>query len=148
MKRIKKFKSQSGTQIAELALVTPFLLLLAVMLCEGGAMVRTHQVINNAAREGAHLSAQIENRCLGDAVCLNAIRQSVVDYAGDNGVTLTIGQVEVNQSSVILQPSGIGISASKVTVTLPYALPITSKLGSGIPATVNLGGSAEFRNFY
>lgn len=149
MRRTRRLPAESGTQIAELAIVMPLLLLLVLIIIEGAAMVRTHQVLNNAAREGARLSSVSDYKCDGDAGCLGAIRQAVVQYASDNRVTITTAQVQVDQSKSVVQPSGIGIHASQVTVTMPYPLPLLSSLPwFGIPGTVTLAGTAEFRNFY
>jgi len=149
MRRTRRVRAEAGTQIAELAIMTPFLLLLVLIIIEGAAMVRTHQVLNNAAREGARLSSVGDNQCSGDATCLTAIQGAVVQYAAENGVTITTAQVTVNQSKAVVQPSGIAISASQVMVTRPYPLPLLSGLPwFGIPATVTLAGTAEFRNLY
>ncbi len=43
-------RAERGTQIAELAVVLPLLAFLAFIVSEGAGVVRTHQVINNAAR--------------------------------------------------------------------------------------------------
>ena len=129
--------------------MVPFLLLLVLVIIEGAAMIRTHQVMNNAAREGARLSASgQEYECNGSAACLATIQQAVVQYAADNGVTVTTAQVQVDQSMMVMQPSGIAIHASGVTVTMAYPLPLLSKLPFGIPATITMAGTAEFRNLY
>lgn len=47
---------QGGTQILEFALVLPLLVLLTMAIIEGGWFIRIHQVISNAAREGARVA--------------------------------------------------------------------------------------------
>jgi Flp pilus assembly protein TadG len=146
MRRTRRLPKEAGTQIAELALMTPFLLLLVLGIIEGAAMIRTHQVLNNAAREGARLSS--DNACNGSAACVAAIQQAVAQYGADNGISITAAQVQVDQSKIVMQPSGIAIHASQVTVTMAYPLPLLSKLPFGIAATIPIAGTAEFRNFY
>jgi Flp pilus assembly protein TadG len=147
MRRTRRVRAEAGTQVVELALMTPLLVLLVLIIIEGAAMVRTHQVLNNAAREGAVLSSLSGYGC--DATCLTAIKQAVVQYASENSVTITTAQVTLNRSKLIAQPSGISMWASEVTVTHPYSLPLLSGLPwFGIPATVPLSGTAEFRNLY
>jgi Flp pilus assembly protein TadG len=145
MRRTRKLRGDAGTQVVEFALILPLLAFIVMVICEGAEMIRTHQVINNAAREGARLSAQSENR---NASGPAAIQQAVINYAANNKVAITTSQVQVDQNKMILQPSGIAISASRVVVTINYQLHILPKLpGSSAPNVVPLGGSAEFRNF-
>jgi Flp pilus assembly protein TadG len=54
-------RRERGTQIAEFAVVLPLLAFLAMVVTEGAGFIRTHQVLNNVAREGARLAAQAEN---------------------------------------------------------------------------------------
>ena len=150
MKTTSRKNPERGTQTLELALVTPLLILLGLMVCEGGAMIRTHQILNNAAREGARLSANGENDCrVVGASCLSAIQQAVVNYAANNRVTITTGDVTVDQGKMALLPSGVAVRASEVTVSSPYSLQYLPNLsyftGS---ASVTLVGRAEFRNLY
>ena len=44
---------QRGTQLLEFAIALPLLLLLFFVVTEGAGLVRAHQVLNNAAREGS-----------------------------------------------------------------------------------------------
>lgn len=144
MRRTDRRRRQRGTQIVELAIALPLMALMVFMIVEGADFIRVHQVINNAAREGARFSVLPENS--GQAA---AIQSVVVTYANNNGVALTTGNVNVNQGAVIPTASGIGMLGSQVTVTYPYTLKYLPSLpgfsGSG---TVSLQGSAEFRNFY
>jgi Flp pilus assembly protein TadG len=160
-------RKQRGSQIVELALVLPLLVLLAVGATEGGSMVHVHQVINNAAREGARLSslqivAAATNR---DAV----IQTAVNDYLTKNNVlptgAFTFGQcntwsaaTNVNVSSVaantftipdpVLTTGNATLQTTRVTVTCPYRLfflPRVSFFGT-MPLIVTLRGSAAMLN--
>src|SRR5262245_6084163 len=139
MRRTRANRRQSrerGTQIAEMALVLPLLLFFAIVVFEGGAMIRTHQILNNAAREGARFATQKENQ--GNTA---GLQQVVVNYAALNNVTITAGEVAVDQGQSIPGPNGVLMSSSVVTVTHPYTLEILPNLpGSPISNTYALVG--------
>ena len=144
MKRTKKGPREKGSVLMELALVLPLLILIVMLVLEGSKLVRTHQVLNNAAREGARLSVQPENQGV-----TADITTEVINYASQNGVPLAAGDVTINQSALIAMPSGVSISASQVTVTHSYTMSYLSVFTFfGVPGTYTLKGTAEFRNFY
>jgi Flp pilus assembly protein TadG len=143
--------TERGTQLLELAIVLPLLLFLAMLVSEGADFIRVHQILNNAAREGAKFSSMPENNCKGDVTCLTAIQNAVVNYANNNHVTITTGNVVVNQQAAWVVPTGsvAGFWVSQVTVS--YSYPITYlKIAPGfaIPNTILLRGISQFRNFY
>jgi Flp pilus assembly protein TadG len=143
MKRTDRIRER-GTQIVELAIILPILMFLALAIADGGMVLRFHQVINNSAREGARLSAQVENRG-----AITAIKSAVVQYAANNGVTISATNVTVDQAQAISLPDGTVMDSSLVTVSYPYSFKYISKLPFfNIPATVNLSVSAQFRNLY
>ena len=142
MRRIRT--RERGTVMVELALLLPLLVLIVMLVLEGSRLVRTHQVLNNAAREGARLSVNQEN--FGNTA---DIAGEVVTYAAQNGVVINIGNVTVNQAATIPTPSGISMSASVVTVNYTYTMNYLSVFAwLGVPSSFPLQGSAEFRNFY
>lgn len=143
MRRTKNASRQRGAMMLELALVMPLLVLIVMLVLEGSRLVRTHQVLNNAAREGVRLSVQPENR----ANTTDIVTQ-VITYASENGVTINSGNVNVNQSATIATPSGVSMTASVVTVTYSYKMNYLSVFSwLGVPSTYTLQGAAEFRNF-
>jgi hypothetical protein len=93
-----KHRREAGTQIVEFAIVLPLLALLALLVTEGAGVVRAHQVLNNAAREGARLSISEENarytacNAPGGLGGCTSIDQDIVkivqQYAYCNGVPL------------------------------------------------------------
>lgn len=144
MRPIRRDRNQSGTQLVEFALILPLLLFLVLSITEGARFVRIHQVINNAAREGAHASAYPQNKGK-----ITDITQLVIDYAARNGVTITAGNVTVNQGALITTSSGLTRTASQVQVVYTYTLQYMPKLPwFKVKSTVPLKGSAEFQNFY
>jgi Flp pilus assembly protein TadG len=143
MRRTDVRSKQQGSALVELALLLPVLLLLGLMVAEGSNVIRTHQVLSNAAREGARLSTLLENR--GNT---GAIVTEVINYASLNGVTITSGNVTINQAVSITNGSST-INASSVTVNYTYTLRFLSAFSLlGVPTSYPLQGNAVFRNFY
>lgn len=161
MRTIDRKARERGTQIVELAAVLPLLVFLGLAVSEGAGMIRAHQILNNAAREAAHLSAFQEN-----AGNLSFLQDTATCYLVRNGVappsrqvpsfcpvsnappTCTSYAVTVNQG--VLVPDGaVSMPASQVTVSCGYQLNFLPRLPwLGISNIVNMSGKAEFRNFW
>ncbi len=155
MKRIKHRDRERGAQLLELALALPVLLLLAVIIIEFASVVRIHQVLNNAAREGARLSSLQENKCLTPSCSSNtAIQDTVLDYLCRNGVANQncsgpSANVTVNQDVPVPGTGGIIMTTSLVTVSISYSLPLISAVqGSSTVQGITLQGRAQFRRLY
>ena len=155
MRRIKSRNGERGTQLVEFALVLPFLLFMGMFVTEGAGFLRMHQVLNNAAREGARLSS-VDNMKCTDSACSTdpTIPTAVLTYLCDNGVsnqncggpTVT---VTINQAVPVLDASGETMWTSMVTVSRPYGLPLMHSVpGFGVPTSITLTTSAQFRDFY
>jgi Flp pilus assembly protein TadG len=145
----------------EFALVLPFLLFMGMFVTEGAGFVRMHQVLNNSAREGARLSSFQENECwsapgvLDPACSANSTIQNAVLYylcanavsnQNCSGPTVT---VTINQAVSVLDAFGETMGTSVVTVSRPYSLPLMHSVpGFGVPTSITLTVSAQFRNFY
>jgi len=143
MRPIKRRSGERGTMLTELALVMPLLILMLMLVLEGSRVIRTHQILNNAAREGARLSVQQAN--MGNT---GGIITQVINYASQNGVTLTAANITISQGALIPN-GGVSIPASIVTVTYTYTPTFLSVLTYvGLPASFPLLAQAEFRNFY
>lgn len=162
-----RMRRERGTQIVELAVVLPLLAFLALVVSEGAGVVRAHQVINNAAREGARISAEQLNQG-----AISSVQTAIADYACFNGVKLsgastsactstsfhvtcsTSGSaVTVNQAVLVATGSGVSVPSSQVTVTCAYPLTFLPALsfpswGISVPNSIPLKATATFRNFY
>jgi Flp pilus assembly protein TadG len=160
-----------GTQVAELAIVLPLLLFLSLAVSEGAYMIRTHQVLNNAAREGARLAVEEQNfdranpltNCSAPANSTQAtLCQAIISYAQNNGVSAGTGfnrcngaaianglNITINQQYVISGTGGgLNLDGTQVTVVCPYNLAFLPRIPSfGVTGTVNLSGNVVFRNF-
>jgi len=155
MRRTRLRNRERGTQLVEFALVLPFLLFMGMFVTEGAGFLRMHQVLNNAAREGARLSTFVENQCSDPACSTNPTIQNAVLYylcanavsnqnCGGPTVTITI-----NQSVQVPDANGVNMNTSVVTVSRPYALPLMSAVPFfTVPPAITLTVSAQFRNFY
>jgi Flp pilus assembly protein TadG len=139
-----RHRRQRGTQVVELAIALPLLAFLSMMVAEGSDLLRAHQVINNAAREGARLSSLPENYNQVDGV-----KSAVVAYAASNGLSLAAANVTVNQNQLLSMSSGVAIRASQVAVTYSYSLQFLPVMPfSTVPPSITLVGTAQFRNLY
>ena len=138
-----------GAEIAEMALLLPLLCFLCFGIIEVSEFVRVHQVINNAAREGARLSSLPENAPDSNGSHTADIKQAVATYAQSNGITLPLGNITIDQGRTITTSDGTVLTASQATVTYAYPLLyIPTMTYSTMPGTINLSAKAEFRNFY
>ena len=157
-------KRQRGTQVLELAVVLPLLSFLALVVSEGAGFVRAHQVLNNAAREGARAAtvetyapkngdhtADIRNIVLGYAWC-NKVNLGAVAITGcpaTPSLTCDTPTVTIDQNVPLTTPGGVNMKASRVTVSCGYQLTYLPALPLlNVPQVIRLGGSAEFRNMY
>lgn len=123
-------EKEKGTQIAELAVALPLLVFLVLGAIEGGSMLRVHQLLNNAAREGTRM-AITEN--VAYAANRDAIIQNVVsNYLTNNnalpgGGTFTLGQCATWSAGTNVNtdwpfaPGGTLPAAGAITGTLTLA---------------------------
>jgi len=154
--RAQQRHNQRGTQVAELAMVLPLLLFLGLAVTEGASFVRAHQMLNNAAREGAKFSSLQENRGeidtikgVVDTYLKNASYTRLCVSATGCAVSSPLAVVTVSQCASIPTPSGVSKWGSQVDVSYAYQLQYLPKLPwFSFPGTVNLRGRAEFVNFY
>jgi Flp pilus assembly protein TadG len=140
-----------GAVAVELALVLPLLAILLMGTLEVGSMARDYQVLQNAAREGARFSALPTNRISGadnPSAVLQTIQSRVIAYLQNEHITVTAGNVNVNQTYPVLI-GGLTVQGSQVTITYSRPL-IFPGVTSLIPSlgTTSLVGKAVFRNFY
>jgi Flp pilus assembly protein TadG len=123
-------------------MLLPLLILLSLVLMEGGAMIRTHVVINNAAREGARFASSVQNMTAAE------VQGVVASYAAMNGVTIADGEVTFIPEDPVAGPNGLFMRSARVTVQHPYTLTYLPNLPWGITPTRLLYARAEFRDLY
>ena len=137
-----------GSVYVEFALVLPVLLLLFLGALEYGLAFREHQVLQNAAREGAHFSALPANSALGNPGAISAIRQRVIDYCSAENIQPPVGSGDITiDQNCAIAVGGTFVRASQVSLMHTHT-PITG--GAFLPGggVVTLQASAVFCNMY
>jgi Flp pilus assembly protein TadG len=81
---------QQGSVVVELALMLPVLAIFVLGSTDLGLIVREHQVLQNAAREGARFSAQPANNVdpTNPTATANSIRDKVISYLAQENITI------------------------------------------------------------
>ena len=143
---------QRGTALIEMALVLPLLTLLLIGIINMGLVIREHQVLQNAAREGARYSTLQANRIdeAGDATAqalvLTKIKTRVQRYLAQERITIALSDVTIDQNYTYAADAST-VTASKVTVS--YSRSMLIPAGWLWPfGPVTLTGNAVFRNLY
>ncbi len=145
-------RGERGSQVVELAIALPLLVFLAFLVTEVAALVRVHQVINNAAREGARVAVLQVNETTPIPVASAAVTAYVNTYvpaACAPGSLVTTVDPNVTMTTT----GGFTIGATKVTVNCNYQWVgfkgnQFSWLTPAVPATIPLKGTATFRHLY
>lgn len=81
MKRSRWVRDEGGQALVEFALITPFLLMMLIGIIEFGRAWNLHQVVTDAAREGARKAAVYD-----PAVTWDTVRNTVLARMGAAGV--------------------------------------------------------------
>ncbi len=153
--RTTSWKGQRGAVAVEMAIVLPLFAILLLGAFEFGDIARTHQVLQNAAREGARLSANLTNciscssDCTVQAATLATMRNRVVAYLQGEKITVNPSDVIVDQNYPIPISGMPAVKGSHVTINYQRSL-IFPGISGLIPSarTMQLSGNAVFRNFY
>jgi hypothetical protein len=136
--------------MVEMAFTLPLLGLVFLIVMNLGLTVREHQLLQNAAREGARFSSLPENRLAppgSPSASVGNIKQRVVDYCAEEKIAVNAADITLTQTYPIPVSGGLTAFGSEVTVShnrqmLFLGLPI-------LPTrTVRLTGRAVFRNLY
>jgi hypothetical protein len=137
-----------------------------VVIIDLGLLVREHQILQNAAREGARFSVLQENclvcspancsdcpgnscssTCRSQAQITADLKQRVIDYLSLNGITIAASDITIDQAYLITISSGTTITGSLVTVSYNRTLLIPG--APVLPFTgATLTGRVAFRNLY
>jgi hypothetical protein len=144
---------ESGAVIVEFAIMLPLLTLLLTGIFEIGLLARDHQVLQNAAREGARLSVlptfRIDTSPSPDDI-RREIEDAVVDYLASEGIPVVGGEggdITIDQDvSMTIDAFTVRASRIEVSYEKPALFGLLSAIGFGNSFT--LRGTAVFRNFY
>ena len=162
---------QGGSVIAELALMLPLLAIFVLGATDLGMIVREHQLLQNAAREGARFSGQpayhIDSS--NPSATPEPIRDKVINYLAQENITVTASG-DCVLDSTIPQWNCALTNGGTIAIRQQFPIPIvvggtTSDYGSSVAVTYNrsflfnggslfrfnsvsLNGSAVFHNLY
>jgi Flp pilus assembly protein TadG len=169
-------RSERGAVLVEMAMVMPILTVLFLGVIQFGLVLREHQIVQNAAREGARLSMLPQYQCANDSstnnATLTAVGNDVVQYLGQENITVTLGSwtttpgsicpsatggtatlsgtgisngsITIDQNDTLTLSDGTLIGASKVTVTYSK----NPVVGGTFFGAFTYTGTAVFRNLY
>jgi Flp pilus assembly protein TadG len=161
-----KRKREHGTQLLELAVAMPLLLLFAMIVIEAASFVRAHQVINNAAREGAriatmpdgkdYLDTASQTNVLGvQTACryLNFYKGAFAGWGGDASCgapfQITVQPVNPGDPDEILVDS-VDVPSTRAIVQYQYTFRYMPRLAffASSPETMTIKAKAQFRNMF
>jgi Flp pilus assembly protein TadG len=133
---------ERGSQLLEMALALPFLLVFVVGISDFGGAYNSKQKISNAAREGARFGISQSKLDLGDSppASILAMRNTVANYLTNAGLTncafattapSKTGTVEwtispkancvlkIDRGNTSISSGGTALDSTQVTVTYP-----------------------------
>ena len=131
---MRNWRSEKGAALLEAAVTIPLLLLVSVGIFEFGRAYQTWQVITNAAREGARLAVLP----IANLDCRSAARARL--HAGRATPRLGTAGVAVNTAAT-LTVNGRAVSASQVTVDLPFTFIVLQPVARLVSSQTALGGA-------
>jgi Flp pilus assembly protein TadG len=138
--RLRRGRDARGSELIELALVLPILLVVLAGIVDFGFLFQRYEVITNAAREGARV-AVLPNYAAADA------QARVQNYLSVNG----LGSAPAPVVEYTTEPltGGRSIRVVTVTVTYPTTLQYLGSLGrlvgGGDYGTVTLRAASSMR---
>jgi Flp pilus assembly protein TadG len=140
---------ERGVAAVELAIILPLFGILLLGIIEIGGLARDHQVLQNAAREGARFSSLPANRmseATNPTAVETTIKNRIIAYLTNESITVTTGNITVNQGYTMLL-GGINVPASEITIV--YNRPVLFPgIANWLTMTTTVQGKAVFRNFY
>ena len=126
----KNHRARKGAVAVELAICAPFVFLMVVGLLELSRMAQVQQILSNAAREGARLSAQgliINSTGSSTQINLNSGTPSVTSIVKDTiaraglpSTNVTVQFAALTGSPITHPYQAVKGQIFKVTVTIPY----------------------------
>ncbi|MGH9413302.1 MAG: TadE/TadG family type IV pilus assembly protein [Terriglobales bacterium] len=140
--RVTGRRRQGGQTLAEMAIVLPLLALLIFAVIGLARLANVNEALHNACREGARWSA-IPDATTGALPSSSDITSRVLQYAADDGITLTAAEVTVDQD-VLQSEDGLATTFSQVQIAYPFQF-LTPMMADLVP-TLTLHPQAEMRN--
>lgn len=136
---------ERGSELVELAIALPILLLVIAGIMDFGFLFERYEVVTNAAREGARMAVLTGYSC--DNTLTSDVGSRVQTYLSTSGLTDT-PTVNCGTTTQTL-PSGLTVQVATVTVSYPSSFlfigPIAALVGGHSPGTVNLQAVSSMR---
>lgn len=142
---------ERGVASVELAIILPLFGILLLGVMEIGGIARDHQILQNAAREGAQFSARSSNRTVGVtqdeiAQIQTSIKNQIIAYLANEKINVSAGDITLNPDYTITVGTTT-VRSSQVTIT--YDRPLTFPgISRWITFDTVVQGRALFRNLY
>lgn len=137
-----RWKDEAGSEVIELALVLPILLLIVAGIIDFGFLFERYEVVTNAAREGARIGVL-------PGYSATDIEQRVRDYLDAGGLSGAAATIPAPTYTTQLLPSGLSVSVVTVTVQYPSPFialgPFAGLVGGGGFGTITLQASSTMR---
>ena len=111
-RRRNRLGNDRGSELIELAIVLPILLLICAAIMDFGFLFQRYEVVTNAAREGARLAS------LADTYSDTDIQNRVNDYLTSSGLTAAPTAPVIVRSA--MNVGGVGPVVDIVSVTVFY----------------------------
>jgi Flp pilus assembly protein TadG len=128
----RRFRSERGAALLEMAMTLPLLLFLCVGIIEFARLYQTWQVMTNAAREGARIAVL-------PAPMNSGVDPRVRQYLDVGGLKSDDSvDVDVDPVNVSLGAAGTA-SGSKVTVTYPFSFMVLQPVANLVMSGTTLG---------
>jgi Flp pilus assembly protein TadG len=125
--RKRLIRSERGAALLETAITLPIILLLSVSIFEFGRAYQTWQVLTNAAREGARVAVI-------NGTTSTEIKDAVKNYATVGGLTVTDGQITLDQGVALGTWTG-----SQITIAYPFEFMVLNPVAKLIRADSTTG---------
>lgn len=143
-RRRSSLRGERGSELIELALALPILLLVLAGIMDFGFLFERFEVVTNAAREGARMAVLSTS----SGYSTTDVQNRVSSYLTTSGLTGSSATTDVSYTTQTL-PSGLTVQVATVTVTYPSSFlfigPIAALVGGGSPGTVNLKAVSVMR---
>ena len=133
----------AGSELIELAIVLPLLLLIIAGIADFGFLFQRYEVVTNAAREGARIAVlQAQGYTTDD------VKDRVKQYLDASGLTGTSATTDVTYGTETLA-SGTVVNTATVSVSYPSSYlflgPIASMVGGGGWSSITLKAGSIMR---
>ena len=134
----------------ELAIILPFLFLLIVSILDLGLLMQNHQILQNAAREGARLAVLPKNwidaRNPDGGIAEDRIKNRIVEYCASENLPIGLADINVDQNYPVAVGARTAMSTRiRVTFQHSFITPGATDLAGG---PTQLVGEAVFRNLF